>query len=197
VIKLLAKLPRNIHLAVSGGIDSVVALDFLARNHNITIVHMNHKEGNSDASADFVLELAIKYGCKLVYDEIKQVKPRNLSREEFWRNERYKLFHRVAEPVITAHTLDDCVETWLWSSLNGIPKIIPYNNINVIRPFLATKKSDFNRWANRNNLKWVEDESNSDLSLTRNFIRKELMPKAMQVNPGLYKTIFKKVMNNG
>lgn len=196
MIKLLTKLPRAINLAVSGGVDSVAALDFLSNNHDITIVHMNHKEGNSDESADFVCNLARDYGCKFVYGEIVDARPRNVSREEFWRNERYKLFHRTAEPVVTAHTLDDCVETWIWSALNGNPKLIPYNNLNVIRPFLPTEKRFFESWATRKNLKWIEDASNSDTSLTRNFIRKELLPKALQVNPGLYKTIYKKVMAN-
>ena len=33
LIKLQGKLPRKISVAVSGGVDSMVALDFLKRNH--------------------------------------------------------------------------------------------------------------------------------------------------------------------
>lgn len=193
MINLCSKLPRTIAVAVSGGVDSVVALDFLSKNHNVTIVHINHNEGNSDVSEAFVTELANKYSVPLVSYKIKNDRPKSVSREEFWRNERYKVFHQIQQPMITAHTLDDCVETWIWSSMHGCGKIIPVTNRNVVRPFLLTRKSEFVSWANRKKLAWVEDASNKDLTLTRNFIRAQLLPQALVVNPGLHKTISKKV----
>ena len=196
MIKLSLKLPRTLAVAVSGGVDSVAALHFLSRNHNVTIVHVDHNEGNSDTSAAFVRALAQKYECTIITKRITSTRPTGVSPEEFWRNERYNLFHQIPQTVVTAHTLDDCVETWLWSSLHGNSKLIPFANDNVVRPFLATRKQDFIEYAKRNQLSWVEDESNNNLSLTRNYIRKELMPHALRVNPGLYKTIFKKVKTN-
>lgn len=196
MITMSLRLPRTIAVAVSGGVDSIAALHFLSRNHNVTIVHVNHNEGNSDASAAFVKALAHKYECPIVTKRITNTRPKGVSPEEFWRNERYNLFHQIPQPVITAHTLDDCVETWLWSSLHGNSKLIPFTNDNVLRPFLTTRKQSFIEYAQRNHLSWIEDESNNDLSLTRNYIRKELLPHALRVNPGLYKTIFKKVKTN-
>lgn len=196
MIKLSLKLPRTLAVAVSGGVDSVAALHFLSRNHNVTIVHVDHNEGNSDTSAAFVRALAQKYECTIITKRITSTRPTGVSPEEFWRNERYNLFHQIPQTVVTAHTLDDCVETWLWSSLHGNSKLIPFANNNVVRPFLATRKQDFIEYAKRNQLSWVEDESNNNLSLTRNYIRKELMPHALRVNPGLYKTILKKVKTN-
>ena len=196
MIKLSLKLPRTLAVAVSGGVDSVAALHFLSRNHNVTIVHVDHNEGNSDTSAAFVRALAQKYECTIITKRITSTRPTGVSPEEFWRNERYNLFHQIPQTVVTAHTLDDCVETWLWSSLHGNSKLIPFANDNVVRPFLATRKQDFIEYAKRNQLSWVEDESNNNLSLTRNYIRKELMPHALRVNPGLYKTILKKVKTN-
>ena len=196
MIKLSLKLPRTLAVAVSGGVDSVAALHFLSRNHNVTIVHVDHNEGNSDTSATFVRALAQKYECTIITKRITSTRPTGVSPEEFWRNERYNLFHQIPQTVVTAHTLDDCVETWLWSSLHGNSKLIPFANDNVVRPFLATRKQDFIEYAKRNQLSWVEDESNNNLSLTRNYIRKELMPHALRVNPGLYKTILKKVKTN-
>lgn len=193
MIKLSFKLPRTLAVAVSGGVDSVAALDFLARNHNVTIVHMDHNEGNSHDSAEFVHLLANRYNCPIYYKQITAQKPRELSREEFWRNERYSLFHSLQQPVVTAHTLDDCVETWIWSSLHGCSKLIPYYNRNVLRPFLQTNKETFVNWAKKHNLSWIEDESNNDLTLMRNYVRQELVSKALHVNPGLHKTILKKL----
>jgi tRNA(Ile)-lysidine synthase len=193
MITIQGKLPRQLCLAVSGGVDSVAALHFLSRNHNVTIVHINHNEGNSDTAAAFVEALADKYQCPLIYKRITVTKPTNRSLEEFWRNQRYELFHLIPQPVITAHTLDDCIETWIWSSLHGTGKIIPYTNQNVVRPFRLTPKREFVNWARRNNLSWVEDSSNENLSLTRNYIRHEMMPCVLRVNPGIATTITKKV----
>lgn len=193
MINLQGKLPRQLCLAVSGGVDSVAALHFLSRNHNVTIVHINHNEGNSDTAAAFVEALADKYCCPLIYKRIAITKPKSNSCEEFWRDQRYQLFHSIPQPVITAHTLDDCVETWLWSSLHGTGKIIPYANQNVVRPFRLTHKREFVSWAKHHNLAWVEDSSNADLSLTRNYIRHEMMPHVLRVNPGIATTIKKKV----
>ena len=47
LIKLQGKLPRKISVAVSGGVDSMVALDFLKRNHVVTVLHYNHGTGHS------------------------------------------------------------------------------------------------------------------------------------------------------
>jgi tRNA(Ile)-lysidine synthase TilS/MesJ len=43
---------------------------------------------------------------------------------------------------------------------------------------------------------WVEDDSNTDTCYTRNYIRHELMPHALEVNPGLHKVVKKKVLND-
>ena len=193
MITLQGKLPRNLAIAVSGGIDSVAALDFLAQNHNVTIVHVNHNEGNSDISAAFVEALATKYNCPFIYKKIADTTPKNSSLEEFWRNQRYNLFHTIPQPIVTAHTLDDCVETWLWPSMLGEGKLIPYANRNVIRPFRLNSKTEFVSWAKRKGLSWIEDASNEDLSLTRNYIRHVMMPHVLKVNPGIATTIKKKV----
>lgn len=196
MIKLQGKLDKVVRLAVSGGLDSVAALDFLSRNHHVIILHVNHNEGNSDETADFVHDLATKYQCPLFYKKIDVEKSPNQSPEEFWRNERYKFFRELSTDIVTCHHLDDCVETWIWSSLHGQSRIIPYRNKNVIRPFRLTRRSDFVRWAEKNNLTWIEDQSNMNMKLQRNFIRHNLIDNCLVVNPGLHKTIARKVMQN-
>lgn len=193
MITLQGKLSRKITVAVSGGVDSVAALHFLSRNHDVTALHINHNDGNSDDSEDFVRTLCTRLGCKFDSKRITAKRPTRTSLEEFWRNERYSVFHSLDDTVVTAHTLEDCVETWIWSSLHGSGKLIPYSNLNVVRPFRLTPKSQFIHWAKKHNLDWVEDNSNSDLSLTRNYIRQVMMPHVLQVNPGIATTIKKKV----
>ena len=196
MITLQGKLPRKIYLACSGGVDSVAALHFLSRNHDVTALHINHNEGNSDDSENLVRTICSNLGCGFVSKRITTTKPIRSSLEEFWRNERYSVFHNISDTVVTAHTLEDCVETWVWSSLHGTGKIIPYSNRNVVRPFRLTPKAQFIHWATKHNLSWVEDSSNTDLSLTRNYIRQVMMPQVLFINPGIATTIKKKVQQD-
>lgn len=193
MITLQGKLPRQLCVAVSGGVDSLVALHFLSRNHDVTALHVNHAEGNADSAENLVTAYCEANAIPLVVKRINATRPASYSVEEFWRNERYELFHSMSQLVVTAHTLDDCVETWVWSSLHGAGKIIPYANRNVVRPFRLTDKRQFVNWAFRNNLVWVEDSSNADLSLARNYIRQVMMPQVLFINPGISTTIKKKV----
>ena len=45
----------------------------------------------------------------------------------------------------------------------------------------------------RKEVEFVEDPSNADTRFMRNFIRHEVVPKVMVVNPGIHKTIAKKL----
>lgn len=195
--ELLGKVPRSFVLAISGGVDSVAALDFLSKNHEVVGLHINHNEGNSDETEEFVKSLASKYQIPLNVVRISEPKPKRYSREEWWSINRYKAFHALEDiPVITCHHLDDCVETWVYSSLNGKSAVIPYRNKNVIRPFLLNRKSVFIDWCLSRGLTWIEDESNQDLSHKRNYVRKVLMPSCLEVNPGLHTVVRKKVILN-
>ncbi len=196
MITLQGKLPRKLYVACSGGVDSVAALHFLSQKHEVTALHINHNEGNSDVAETTVRNLCAKLRCKLIVKRITNVRPANCSLEEFWRNERYELFHSTVDTVVTAHTLEDCVETWVWSSLHGNSKIVPQYNRNVVRPFRLTPKAEFIKWAHKYCLSWVEDSSNADLSLTRNYIRQVMMPQIKFVNPGISTTIKKKVQQD-
>lgn len=193
MIHLQGKLPRQLNLAVSGGVDSVAALHFLCHNHDVTIIHVDHNEGNSHESNDLMSSLAQKYQCSYKIYYPGNIRQKRESLEEYWRNQRYKFFHSLAGPVITCHQLNDCVETWLWSSMHGEGKIIPYNNKNVFRPFRLNTKKILVDYAVKHGLQWVEDESNLNLALTRNYIRKVMMPQVLHVNPGIENTIKKKV----
>lgn len=195
MIEISCSIPRNVTLAFSGGVDSVAVADFLRRNHAITLLFVDHGTENSKQALDTVLYYANAWNLPVRIKSINSDKPKNKSQEEFWREQRYSIFHEVKQTVITCHHLDDCVETWIWSSLHGCGKVIPSSNQNVIRPFRTTPKSELINWCNRKGLTWSEDKSNADTKYTRNYIRHVLMPHALQVNPGIHKTIRKKILN--
>lgn len=196
MINLLSKLNRKIYLACSGGVDSMAALHFLSRNHQVHVLHFNHGTTYGEAAMKHVVEYCTEHEIDYSVGHIHSTRELRESLEEYWRRERYTFFESFTDSqIITCHTLDDCVENWIWTSLNGCPKLIPQFRDNFVRPFLTTRKDEFISWANRNNLKWIEDMSNYDTRFTRNYIRHKLIPHALNVNPGLYKTIKKRVEN--
>jgi tRNA(Ile)-lysidine synthase len=192
MIKLLTKLPRDITVAFSGGIDSVAAVDFLRRSHVVTCAFFHHRTENSTNAHKFVSQFCENRNLPLVVGILNKSKPKNKSTEEHWRDERYKFFNNF-HTVVTAHHLDDCIETYLFGALHGTPKLIPMIRGNVIRPFLTTPKREFFNWCLRKNLEFCYDTSNDDDKYMRNYIRKHVVPHAYKVNPGIDKVIKKMV----
>lgn len=196
MIKIQGKIPRDVYLACSGGVDSMAILDFLRRSHNVTVLHFNHGTEHGHDAEQFVRSYCNKYEIDYIVESIQGECPKGESLECWWRDQRYRFIDKyscVDKPAITCHHLDDCVETWIWSSMNGTGKIIPYIRNTVIRPFRLNRKDYFINWANRHGVEWVEDSSNHEVHATRNYIRHEMMPHVLRINPGIHKTISKKV----
>ena len=196
MIKLQGKLPREVYVACSGGVDSMAIVDFLKRNHQVNIYFFDHGTVDSKAAHSYVASYATKHNLPFLYGTTNKFKHEKQSWEEYWRVERYKFLHSINAPVITGHHLDDCVETWVWSSMHGTGKIIPYAYKNVIRPFRLNKKRELELWADINGVNYIEDESNQDTDYTRNYIRHKMMPNVLKVNPGIHKTVAKKVTDD-
>ena len=195
MIKLLGKIPESLTIAVSGGVDSMALLDFLSKRHEVTMAFFHHGTEASERAFEFLIQYSDDKNLPFIFDHIRNNKPDDQSQEEFWRNSRYEFLDRIPGAVATAHHLDDCVETWIWSSLHGCPKLIPYQRNNVIRPFLLTPKKELTKWCEKNSVPWIEDNSNVNTKFTRNYIRHELMPHALKVNPGLSKMVKKKLID--
>jgi tRNA(Ile)-lysidine synthase len=201
MIKVQGKLPRSVYVACSGGADSMAVVDFLSRKHDVEVIFFHHGSDHDTAAQQLVYDYCQSKNIECILGGMNRddkIKP-GMSKEDFWRWRRYRFFEQFSRPetpVITCHHLDDCAETWIWRSLNGNPDIIPYCRGNVIRPFRLNRKKDLELWAQLNGVPYLDDPTNTDTAFTRNYIRHELMPHALKVNPGLYKVIKKKVMDN-
>ena len=196
MIRIIGKIPRNVTIACSGGIDSMVFTHFLQQGkRNIKLAYFNHDTVHSRNSEEFVKQFAEENKIKLFLGKMSGTKGRR-SIEEFWRDERYKFFDNLDQKfVITCHHLDDCVETWLMSSIHGQSKLIPYKrNNNVYRPFLMTTRSDIEKYAENKGVNWIEDPSNKKTSFMRNHVRHNMMPLVLKVNPGIRSMIRKKIV---
>ena len=196
MIHFLNKLPKKCYVACSGGVDSMVVLDFLIRGgRDITVAHFDHGTIFGGQARTFVQDFCYQNNIPYHTEEIESTLPEDgKSCEEHWRDERQSFFRSLPEPVITGHTLDDVLEWWLFSNLHGQSKLIPYQNENVIRPFLITARSEMTRWADSWGIPYMEDPSNHNEKYMRSIIRHKILVQALRVNPGLYKVLKKKVI---
>jgi tRNA(Ile)-lysidine synthase len=196
MIHLIGKIPQRVGVAVSGGVDSMAVLHFLTqRNRQVTAFFFDHGTKTSWEAKKILDEYCKKINIDCIFGKITRDKKPDESQEEYWRKERYTFLNmHNDELIITCHHLQDVVETWIFSSLHGEGKIIPYKNKNIIRPFLLNKKETFYDWCTRHDVPWIEDQSNYDNKYKRNFIRNVLLPQALDVNPGLFKVVKKKII---
>ena len=204
MFELMNKIDRDkmLGVAVSGGIDSVVLLHYLRRkfrqnfkSKNISIVHFNHCNDFAQDELYFVTQLASELKLPLLLGTPSRQRNKNESQEEYWRACRYEFFKSLNMQIATGHTLDDAVEWYLFTSFNGEGHLMPYEHANIIRPFLITEKEKIKKYAERNNIVWHEDATNSDENFAaRNRIRNIILPEVLKINPGLGKVIKKKLL---
>ena len=196
MIRIINKIPINVTVACSGGVDSMVVTDFLLKGkRKVKLAFFNHDTLHSRKAQEFVEKYATKNKLELHIGTVKGSKGKR-SLEEFWRDERYTFFNEInTNFLITCHHLDDAVETWVMSAMHGQCKLIPYKRgENIYRPFLMTTKKTVLQYAKRKKIDWIEDPSNTTTEYTRNHIRHIMMPQILKVNPGIRTVIRKKII---
>ena len=174
-------------LAVSGGVDSMVLLDVFTkaasdRNYELIVAHFDHgMREDSTKDAKLVEGVARKLGLML---ELGQAQI-DLSNEATARAVRYDFLGQLAlkskaAGIITAHHQDDLIETSLLNLARGSRRIglAPFSSNSPLRPLRDIPRSDILAYAKMHNIVWHEDETNSDTSNPRNFVRHKLLASA-------------------
>ena len=197
MIHMLGEIPKEVAVAVIGGADSMAALDFLRRSRKCIALHYNHGTPYAPSAESVVKEYCVAHEIPLYIGRLNEEAPSGVSMEAWWRDKRYDFFESTTElPVVTAHHLDDVVENWIFTSMNGNPFLIPHQRDQFIRPFLTTEKTDFTLWCVRKGVPTIDDPSNDDTKYRRNYIRHTMMPHVLTINPGIKKTIRKKILDS-
>lgn len=197
MFNLVCRIPKEpFAIAVSGGLDSMTFLKFISmyKSNKFTVLHFNHGTEHGADAEKFVTRHCYDNGYELIVGRVKSEHKKGQSLEEYWRNERYAFFSEYKGKIITCHHLSDAVETWIFSSLNGNPKLIPATRGSFIRPFLASRKEDIIKFYRSHGVTHIEDPSNSENNHNRNIIRNLLMPQILKVNPGIHTTIRNKII---
>ncbi len=188
-------LEKQTLVACSGGVDSMVALHYYnkkIKDFKALFIYYSKDDDNAFLK---IKEFTFQNNIPLLVHYATNFPKSN--KEKVWRDERYKIFHSYSDyQVITAHHLDDQVENYVATCLKPPVKLIPYKNKNVIRPFLFLKKEELIAYAKKYNINYDTDLTNFDGSNQRSIIRTQILPVAFTINPGLYKTVKKLMLNN-
>lgn len=180
-------------LAISGGLDSMVLLDAVAATHtgprsSVLVATFDHRTGDhASRAAKMVEKRALSLGFRCVVGTAVKLG----SRESEWREERWKFLRATAEnfkaPVLTAHTLDDQIETVFMRILRDAgPRGLAglFAESDIVRPFLGLRRRELESYAAKRRLSHVEDPSNASRTYLRNRVRHDLLPAMTRVRPG-------------
>jgi tRNA(Ile)-lysidine synthase len=212
VLKEIVQPQERVVLALSGGIDSVVLLDVLARlsarlHFRLETLHVNHGlSPNANAWARFCKTASRTSGvpARVVHVDVA----RGNSIEGAAREARYEALRAArADYVALAHNRDDQAETVLLQLLRGagvkglaaMPAVRSpgVEGPALVRPLLDVPRADIERYARRRKLEWIEDESNADTRFTRNWLRREVIPLIAARIPAYRESLTRAARNLG
>jgi tRNA(Ile)-lysidine synthase len=181
-------------VAFSGGVDSHALLHAIAsRRSELTLplgaVHVDHGlHGHSPAWAEHCRQACAGLGVDFVLLSGDARPANGESPEAAARSLRYKLLRDwlpAKAMLLSAHHQDDQAETLLLQLLRGagpkglsaMPASVPLGQGTLLRPLLDCGRDDLLAYARAQGLDWLEDPSNADTRLGRNFLRHRLLPE--------------------
>lgn len=190
------------HLFVAclgGGADSQSILDLLDRyrqahpHYRYIAIHLDHQfHPKSGQWAQGLLADCERRAMPLLH-EILQVKlgPR-VNKEAAGRDARYQrmaeLVHQHADSAgascLLGHHCNDQIETFLLQLKRGAgPKGLAamaaehnWQQLRWLRPLLTVSKQAIYAYAQQRQLFWIEDDTNFDTDIERNFLRHQVVP---------------------
>ncbi|MCC5797399.1 MAG: tRNA lysidine(34) synthetase TilS [Methylophaga sp.] len=197
---------RNLCLAYSGGVDSHVLLHLLAslpleQRPKLSVIHIDH--GLNADSARWAIHCqktveALGLNCELIKVNVTQIS--ELGLEAAARQARYQAFRqRLTEQdcLLTAQHQQDQAETVLLQMFRGagvrglsaMQAVTDLAGLRVVRPLLNISRDALVAYAHQHQLNWLEDPSNDDISINRNFLRYQVMPLLVDRWPAISTTL--------
>ena len=181
---------QKVLIANSTGLDSMV-LSHLLETLKIpfSVAYCNFQlRTEADQEEDFIAEWATQQKHPFFtkrFETKEYVQQHKLSIQMAAREIRYQWFQALAleegfDVVLTAHHLNDQLETYLMHSFRGTgPKGllgIPVVQGLVQRPLLPFTKVQLQTYATESQMRWCEDSSNATDEYQRNRIRHHVIP---------------------
>ena len=190
-------------LALSGGLDSSCLLHLISQLPERPPLHALHVNHGLSAQAD-VWQTHCQTLCQRLDIPLAahraQVQLAGQGLEAAARTARYGVFEQCLGPgelLLMAHHGDDQVETFFLrllrgagtGGLAGMPASRQLGAGQLLRPLLACRRADLEAYATQHGLDWVEDDSNADQQLDRNYLRHTVLPLLESRWPGYRESI--------
>jgi tRNA(Ile)-lysidine synthase len=194
----LADLPRGpLLVAHSGGLDSTVLLHALAhsdtaRARGLRAVHIDHRlHADSTMWSRHCKEFSESLDVPLELRTVEVARAAGLGLEATARRARYGAIETMlaeGEILVLGHHRDDQAETVLLKLLRGagpeglgaMRALRRLGQGLAWRPLLTLPRATLRGYAEHHQLTWIEDPSNADVSLDRNFLRIEILPRILR-----------------
>ena len=209
IVSNLSALPsrKTWWVAFSGGLDSSILLHAVSRaelagtsNHPVRALHINH--GISPNTEKWVVHCGQQCSELNIPLEVVSVKVTQQGRgtEAAARTARYQVFTdklAAGDGLLQGHHLNDQAETVLFrlfrglglAGLAGMPASRELANGALFRPLLGIPRSHLESRARHWQLSWIDDESNADQNLDRNYIRHSILPLLLNRWPAALRRI--------
>jgi tRNA(Ile)-lysidine synthase len=189
--------PGGIVVGFSGGMDSTVVLHALAqvptaRERGLRAIHIDHSlHADSTRWAQHCRTFAASLNVHLDVIAVHVERDAGSGLEDAARRARRAAFARALaanEILALAHHRDDQAETILLKllrgagpeGLGGMRALRQFASGTVWRPLLELPRAALADYAQAHALDWIEDPSNADTQLRRNFLRAEILPRLTQ-----------------
>jgi tRNA(Ile)-lysidine synthase len=181
---------RPLLVGFSGGMDSTVLLHLLAMtaHDGLRAIHVHHGlHALADAWAEHCRSMCAALGVPLTIARVDIDGSSGRGLEGAARDARRAAFEAAlddGEVLALAHHRDDQAETFLLralraSGVDGLGAMQPCRGFGrgwLWRPLLDVPRLQLRDYATRHGLSWIEDPSNEDVALDRNFLRHEVLP---------------------
>ena len=191
-------------LGVSGGIDSMVMVHlFLRCGYEFGIAHCNFRLRGEESDEDeiFVRNYAGKHTIPFFsnsFDTAGYAAKKGVSIQMAARELRYSWFEEIRKKqgysvISLAHNLNDNIETFIinlvrGSGISGFAGIKPRSEC-LVRPLLFVTRDEICEYAEKYEVNYREDSSNTDTKYVRNKIRHLVVPVLKEINPSFENTI--------
>lgn len=184
---------QNITVAYSGGLDSHVLLSAChATGLSIRAIHIHHGlQSEADAWVQHCQNICQSLAIPLDVYYVDAHPVAGQSPEEAARIVRYQAIEQAMQVggiLFTAQHLDDQAETFLLQLMRGggaaglaaMPLSRPFGVGKLVRPLLHFSRVEIHHYACQQKLSWIDDPSNADTRIDRNYIRHSVMPVLQQ-----------------
>ncbi|HAO24609.1 MAG: tRNA lysidine(34) synthetase TilS [Methylophaga sp.] len=192
--------------------DSHVLLHFLATHRDqfpqkIQVVHVDHQlQAQSANWAEHCQKIteSLQLPFHLLKVTVKDINQSGM--ESAARSARYQAINNLIgkdDLLLTGQHLQDQAETLMLQLLRGagtrglgaMRVISRWQKMQIVRPFLVISREDLLDYAKLHQLQWIDDPSNQNTDIQRNFLRHQIWPLLQQRWPAINQNLARSAQN--